>query len=156
MKKKKIRIKKLKLTIFILIILLTILFVFNIFGIRDNIWGNKVQKEEKDGYDITTVEGSNISIPQILKDENITLIETGKIKEYKTEKSLETKHDIHTLSIDCKKTKQEITDYYKQMYPSSMTMINEEEHNVIVAGSATNLIKVLINENEYKIVIEQK
>ena len=156
MKKKKVRIKKLKLTIFILIILLIILFVFNIFGARDFILGNKIKSEQKDGYNITTVEGSNISMPSILKNENITLIETGKIKEYKTEKSQETKHDIHTITVECKKTKEEITNYYKQMYPSSMTVTNEEEHNVIVAGSATNLIKFLINEKEYKIVIEQK
>ena len=69
MKKKKIRIKKLKLTIFILIILSIIFFAFNIFGIREIIMGNKIQKEEKDGYDITTIEGNNISIPEILKNE---------------------------------------------------------------------------------------
>lgn len=156
MKKEKIRIKKLKLTIFILLILVIILLIFNVFGVRNIITGNKIQKEEKDGYSIITIEGNNISTPQILKNENISLIETAKIKEYKTEKNHETKHDIYTISVECKKTKQEITDYYKQRYPSSMTMVNEQEHNIIVTGSATNLIKFLINENEYKIIIEQK
>lgn len=155
MKKKKTK-NKLKLIILILIILVIIMLIFNIFGVRDLVLGNKVKKEEKNGYDITMIEGNDIFKPQILKDENITIIETGKIKGYKTEKSQDTKHNIHTISVECNKTKQEITDYYKQIYSSSMVAINENEHNVIVAGSATNLIKILINEKEYSIVIEKK
>ena len=156
MKSGKVRIRKLRLTVFIIIILLIISLVFNLFDIRNKIFGNKTQKANKNGYDITTEEGKNISLPKVFTDENISIIDTGKITEYKKEESIETKHDIHTITVNCKKTKQEITDYYKSKYPSSMTMINEQEHNIIIAGSANNLVKFLINEKEYKIVIEQK
>lgn len=132
----------------LLIIIFVIMYFFNIFNINYLINGISVEKLVNDNIITTTTTGKNLKLNPILKDNDISIIPNDKIT--KTNIIYNTKNNNQSITIDVvsNKTSQEIFDYFKNAYPSSMTAGEPDTIQTIITGSAERLIKITIEDND--------